>query len=187
MIEEFFDVLDEQGKFTGLVCPRSIVHQNGYFHATVHIWVINQTCDILLQKRSPQKDTHPGLWDISCAGHLSDGDSSLDAAVRELKEELGIAVANPSQFQYLFQVFSSYISVDPLIKDNEFSDVYILRIDDEIATIKFSTEEISEIKYVSPAEFEKMVAMADPSLVPHDEEYRKILDYLNINAPPLVN
>lgn len=186
-MEEYFDVLDERGKGTGQVCPRSIVHQNGYFHATVHIWVINQTCDILLQKRSSQKDTHPGLWDISCAGHLSDGDRSLDAAVRELKEELGIVVANPSQFQYLFQVFSSYVSSDQLIKDNEFSDVYVLRIDNEIATIQFCTEEISEIKYVSPAEFGKMVSTADPSLVPHDEEYRKILDYLNINTPPLAN
>jgi isopentenyl-diphosphate delta-isomerase type 1 len=180
VIEEYFDVLDEQGYSTGQVCPRTIVHRNGYFHATVHIWVLNYSGEILLQKRSLQKDTHPGLWDISCAGHLSDGDSSLDAAVRELNEELRITITDSSQFHYLFKIFSSYISADKVIKDNEFSDVYLLRIDNDIATFKFCTQEISEIRYVSPAEFENMVSSADSSLVPHDEEYRKIREYLNV-------
>jgi isopentenyl-diphosphate delta-isomerase type 1 len=177
LTEEFFDVLDKDGKSTGQVCPRSIVHQNGYYHATVHVWVVNESGEILLQKRSAQKDTHPGLWDISCAGHLTAGDTPLDAAVRELYEELGISVDTPSRFQFLFRVFKSYISPDQSIKDNEFSDVFILQVaDTEI--IRFSHEEISEVKYVLPALLENMVSNADPALVPHDEEYFKFLVYL---------
>jgi isopentenyl-diphosphate delta-isomerase type 1 len=180
--EEFFDVLDQSGKLTGNVCPRSIVHRNGYFHATAHVWIVNQSGEVLLQKRSLQKDTHPGLWDISCAGHLSAGDTSLDAAVRELNEELGISVAELSQLHYLFRIFSSYISSNSLIKDNEFSDVYILRIDNT-TMIQFCPEEISEIKYISPAELEKLVSVADPGIVCHDEEYRKIVAYLRVCNP----
>ncbi len=177
MIEEFFDVLDKDGKLTGQVCPRSIVHQNGYFHATVHVWVVNESGEVLLQKRSMHKDTHPGLWDISCAGHLSAGDSPLDAAVRELYEELGISIDTPSRFQFLFRVYKSYISPDQSIKDNEFSDVFLLQVaDTEI--IQFSPEEISEVKYVTTATLAKMVSTADPELVPHDDECGKILEYL---------
>jgi isopentenyl-diphosphate delta-isomerase type 1 len=177
LIEEFFDVLDKDGKPTGQVCPRSIVHQNGYYHATVHIWVVNESGKILLQKRSAQKDTHPGLWDISCAGHLSAGDTPLDAAVRELYEELGISIDTPSRFKFLFRVFNSYVSPDQSIKDNEFSDVFILQIAD-IEIIRFSHEEISEVKYVAPAALENMASAADPELVPHDEEFGKFLGYL---------
>lgn len=177
MVEEFFDILDENGKKTGQVCPRSIVHKNGYFHATVHVWVVNESGNVLLQKRSMQKDTHPGLWDISCAGHLSAGDTPLDAAVRELNEELGITIDTPSRFQFLFRIFKSYISPDQSIKDNEFSDVFILRVADK-EVIRIASEEISEVKYVSPAVLEMIASSADPGLVPHDQEYGMILTYL---------
>lgn len=177
MVEEFFDILDENGKKTGQVCPRTIVHQNGYFHATVHVWVVNESGEVLLQKRSMQKDTHPGLWDISCAGHLSAGDAPLDAAVRELYEELGIVIDTPSRFQFLFRIFKSYISPDESIKDNEFSDVFILQVADKEA-IRFAPEEISEVKYVVSAVLEMMVSAADPGLVLHDQEYGMILEYL---------
>jgi isopentenyl-diphosphate delta-isomerase type 1 len=177
LVEEFFDILDENGKKTGQVCPRTIVHQNGYFHATVHVWVVNESGEVLLQKRSMQKDTHPGLWDISCAGHLSAGDAPLDAAVRELYEELGIVIDTPSRFQFLFRIFKSYISPDESIKDNEFSDVFILQVADKEA-IRFAPEEISEVKYVVSAVLEMMVSAADPGLVLHDQEYGMILEYL---------
>ncbi|HEX2956649.1 MAG TPA: NUDIX domain-containing protein [Chitinispirillaceae bacterium] len=177
MIEEFFDVLDKDGNMIGQVCPRNTVHKNGYFHATVHVWVVNESGNILLQKRSMQKDTHPGLWDISCAGHLSAGDTPLDAAVRELYEELGISIDTTSRFQFLFRVFKSYISPDQSINDNEFSDVFILRVADT-EKIRFCTEEISEVKFVSLTTLGKMVSAADRELVPHYEEYGKILEYL---------
>lgn len=177
MIEEFFDVLDKDGKQTGQVCPRHIVHQNGYFHATVHVWVVNESGEVLLQKRSLQKDTHPGLWDISCAGHLSAGDTVLDAAVRELYEELGISIDTPSRFQFLFRRFHSYLSPDKSIKDNEFSDVFLLQVA-ETERVRFCIEEISEVKFVSIDTFEAMISTADPELVPHEEEYSNVLEFL---------
>ena len=40
------------------------------------------------------------MLDISCAGHLVAGDSSLDGAIRELKEELNIDV-KPEELQFI--------------------------------------------------------------------------------------
>ena len=73
---------------------RSMVHHYGKRHRTAHIWVVNRMMDgsyqVLLQKRSRKKDSYPGCYDISSAGHIHAGDTYLPSAQRELAEELGI-------------------------------------------------------------------------------------------------
>jgi len=90
MKEEYFDVLDEFGNKTGLIKSRTNVHKDGDWHKAVHIWIINNKNEILLQRRCPTKDSDPNMLDISCAGHLIQGDDSITGALRELKEELNL-------------------------------------------------------------------------------------------------
>ena len=178
MTEELFDVLDNNGRHLGRVCTRSIAHRHGYVHATIHVWVMNFTGDILLQKRSMTKDTHPGLWDISCAGHVNAGETAINAAVRELYEELGLSV-DCSVLRFLFSNFQSYASSDGTIHDNEFSDVYLLTIkSDQI--LRFDPQEIDAIKFVTIDTLKKMIDSADPLLVPHNEEYHKLIDIVSV-------
>lgn len=74
MSEEYFDILDSNGKPTGKSKPRSKVHQDGDWHACVHVWFINyEKKEVLVQKRVKTKDSWPGYYDISVAGHLSAG------------------------------------------------------------------------------------------------------------------
>lgn len=175
--DEFIDILDSTGKSTGQVCPRSLVHKYGYFHATVHIWVANSTPELLLQKRSSSKDIYPGMWDISCAGHLVAGDTSHDAAIRELYEELGIEVAI-SDLHFVCSTVQTYSSPDGLIQDNEFTDVYFLTLQND-QVLRSNPQEIDVLKYVSMETFSRMVTSADPQLVPHNmDEYQKIIEIL---------
>ena len=71
-----------------------MAHLDGSLHPTSHIWIVRRNhssgWDLLLQKRSLSKDSNPGCYDISSAGHVSAGDTYLPAALRELGEELGI-------------------------------------------------------------------------------------------------
>ena len=67
---EYFDVLDELGNKTGEIKEREQVHKDGNWHRAVHIWIINDLCEILLQKRSLKKENHPNMWHVSCAGHI---------------------------------------------------------------------------------------------------------------------
>jgi isopentenyldiphosphate isomerase len=85
---EYIDTITPDGNLTGESRPRDEVHKNGIWHRSVHIWVLNDKEELLIQRRALQKESHPGMWDVSCAGHIGSGDSSLQAAVRELKEEL---------------------------------------------------------------------------------------------------
>lgn len=91
---ELFDVLTREGEKTGVVRERGVAHRDGSPHATSHVWVVRENgengYDILLQKRSACKDSYPGHYDISSAGHVAAGDNYLESAVRELWEELGI-------------------------------------------------------------------------------------------------
>ncbi|XP_040956655.1 nudix hydrolase 3-like isoform X2 [Gossypium hirsutum] len=60
---------------------RGDVHRDGDYHKAVHIWIFTEsTQELLLQKRTDCKDSWPRLWDISSAGHISAGDSSLITA-----------------------------------------------------------------------------------------------------------
>eukprot|EP01119_Soliformovum_irregulare_P014431 TRINITY_DN3947_c0_g1_i2.p1 TRINITY_DN3947_c0_g1~~TRINITY_DN3947_c0_g1_i2.p1 ORF type:complete len:185 (+),score=48.17 TRINITY_DN3947_c0_g1_i2:17-571(+) len=75
--EEYLDVLDENGKFTGISHPRSQVHREGLWHRVVHVWIVNSKGQVLLQQRTLNKESWPGMWDISSAGHISAGEGSL--------------------------------------------------------------------------------------------------------------
>ena len=74
----------------GKVKEKMQAHEDGNFHRTAHIWIINNKKELLLQKRSASKKSHPNCWDISAAGHIRSGESVMDGALRELKEELGV-------------------------------------------------------------------------------------------------
>ncbi|KAL1141728.1 hypothetical protein V6Z11_A11G049400 [Gossypium hirsutum] len=88
---EYLDVLTKIGKKIGKKIgsskPRHVpsflgdVHRDGDYHKAVHVWIFTEsTQELLLQKRTDCKDSWPGLWDISSAGHISAGDSSLITA-----------------------------------------------------------------------------------------------------------
>nr|KJB16150.1 hypothetical protein B456_002G214900 [Gossypium raimondii] len=78
---EYLDVLTKIGKKIGVSKPRGDVHRDGDYHKAVHVWnFAERTQELLLQKRADCKDSWPGLWDISSAGHISAGDSSLITA-----------------------------------------------------------------------------------------------------------
>ena len=87
--EEMFDVVD-MNDFVIDQADRNSVHRNKLIHRAVHVFILNRNDEILLQKRSLLKDTCPGLWGSSASGHLDSGEEYESAAIRELKEELGI-------------------------------------------------------------------------------------------------
>ena len=92
-MKELLDVVDEKGCPTGEVVDREYAHLNGIRHRTAHLWLLRkhgESTQILLQKRCKTKDSFPGCYDISSAGHIPAGVDYKTSAIRELKEELGI-------------------------------------------------------------------------------------------------
>ena len=92
MQEEIFDVVDERDQPIGRLSRRE-VHRQGLRHRAVHVLVFNRNGEIFLQKRSILKDNFPGAWDSSAAGHLDCGEDYDACAIREVREELGLSLA----------------------------------------------------------------------------------------------
>ena len=92
MNEEIFDVVNERDEVIDRR-PRSEVHARGLLHRAVHVLVFNARDELFLQKRSMKKDCFPGTWDSSASGHLDRGEGYDACAVREVREELGVALA----------------------------------------------------------------------------------------------
>jgi len=93
--DELFEVVDDADQVIG--CRRRAeVHAHGLKHRAVHVFAFAPQGELFLQKRSHLKDSCPGLWDSSSAGHLDVGESYVACAIREVGEELGLhSLASP--------------------------------------------------------------------------------------------
>ncbi|KAG7590750.1 Peptidase family M49 [Arabidopsis suecica] len=182
MAEEHFDVLTKSGEKTGVTKPRGEVHRDGDYHRAVHVWIFVETSQqLLLQLRSDDKDSWPGQWDISSAGHISAGDPSLISAQRELQEELGVKLPKDA-FEKIFVFLQECVTNDGKFINNEFNDVYLVTILHPIPLEAFTLqkEEVSAVKYVPYEEYRNFLAKEDPAYVPYDVngEYGKLFDII---------
>lgn len=165
---EWLDVVDAQGRPTGERVSREQAHREGVRHRTAHVWILRKKdgeTQILLQKRSDDKDSHPGCYDISSAGHIPAGQEFLPSALRELKEELGVEAA-PEQLIYCGQRrfhFESEFHGRPFI-DNQVSNVYALWLDREAQDFTLQAEEVSEVRWFA---FEDAVRAVAENRIPH--------------------
>lgn len=92
MNEEIFDVVNERDEVIDRK-PRQEVHARGLWHRAVHVLVFNARGEVFLQKRSMKKDIAAGKWDSSSSGHLDTGEDYDACAVREVREEIGLVLA----------------------------------------------------------------------------------------------
>lgn len=150
---ELFDVLDEDGRKTGVVRERSLVHMDGVPHGTAHIWVVrkngDKTYDLLLQKRSRGKDSYPGCYDISSAGHVQAGDEFLPSAVRELKEELGIEAREEDlEFAGFHKGYMEDMFYGSMFRDSEVSAVYVYRKTVDADQLTLQKEEVESVMWM---------------------------------------
>ncbi|XP_020890544.1 nudix hydrolase 3 [Arabidopsis lyrata subsp. lyrata] len=182
MAEEHLDVLTKSGEKTGVTKPRGEVHRDGDYHRAVHVWIfVETTQELLLQLRSDDKDSWPGQWDISSAGHISAGDPSLISAQRELHEELGVKLPKDA-FEKIFVFLQECVTNDGKFINNEFNDVYLVTILHPIPLEAFTLqkEEVSAVNYVPYEEYRNFLAKEDPAYVPYDVngEYGKLFDII---------
>lgn len=150
-MSELFDVVDEKGIPTGEIVERSLAHKNGTRHRTAHIWVIKEKegrISVLLQKRAMNKDSFPGRFDTSSAGHIQAGDEPKESAIRELGEELGI-FAREEELEYAgtFNINYEKEFHDKIFRDNEVAFVYVYKKPVEIEKLTIQKEELDLVEW----------------------------------------
>ena len=143
MDELLTQVTDDDSAVLGPI-SRRLCHGNpALIHRSVHVLVLSPAGRVLLQKRSMRKDTQPGKWDTSVAGHVGFGQSYEEAARREAEEELGLKLGK------LAFLYSSRIR-NTVESENIRTFLHVTA-----GPFQPSTEEIDEIRFWSRAEIER--------------------------------
>ena len=161
-MEELFDVCTAQGVPTGRTCPRSEVHRRGLWHRSSHLWLFDGRGRVLLQQRHPGKETDPGRWDIAVAGHLSAGQSPLEAMVREAREELGLAL-DPGTLTFLGALSKEDLS--PEFVDREWQHLFAGHWDGGVEDLILQADEVVGVRWMAVDEFRRAVEAGDPGYV----------------------
>lgn len=143
--DERFDVLDPDGRPTGVSKRRGDIHRDGDWHGALHIWVGGIGADgvsfVLFQRRSLTKDTWPGYLDTTIGGHLRSGET-LDETVREAEEEIGLAVGL-ADLTFVGRRFVD--GGDGIARDREIQSVYAVRCDQPLVDYRLHPEEVSAL------------------------------------------
>jgi len=127
---ELFDVVTADGRPTGRAKARAPVHRDGDWHRAVHVWIVGQDEGgegfLLVQRRSPAKDTWPGRLDATVGGHLRTGEGIAEA-LREAEEEVGVAAAL-DDLRWL-GTRRAVNEAEQGVRDRELQEVFLLRDD----------------------------------------------------------
>ena len=154
---ELLRVVDKNGNFTGEIFDREYIHDNNLLHNEVSVFILNSNKEILLQKRSMTKRFNPGKWGL-CSGHVSYDETLEDAALREIKEEIGLDIGlgdlNPigDKLVPLYDK-GAHITYHYYIKVDKSSDEFIIQ-----------KEELSEVKWFLIDDILKMIKSEDNSI-----------------------
>lgn len=147
---ELLDIVDKNGAFTGEIVERKKAQELGLLHWEVIIVVVNEKKQILLQKRSANKKHFPNKWAL-CSGLVISGESCDEAAVRELKEELGVE----------FQISDLHLLEGNL---NLTRFYYVITNYDESQFV-IQKEELSSVKWFDLDEILEKVNSGDDSII----------------------
>ena len=147
---EKFDLYDINRKFTGVVINRGDNVPSGYYRAVVHLIIFNSQGEMLIQQRSDNKKNWPSKWDISVGGCVISGEDSLQAIIRESKEELGLDLSK----ELTRPVFT--------FNFNEgFDDIYLLNMDIDLNKIVLQEEEVQAVRWETIDNIFKMIKNDD--------------------------
>ena len=174
-MSELIEVLDENGNRTGEILTREEIHKKGLCHKIVVIAIIDVKGNILMQQRSKKRLTNPEKWDVTAAGHVSSGQTSTEAAIRETLEEVGIKV-NEKELEYIL-TYKNKKFVDENYIDNQIFDCYIVKRDQiNLKDVKIQESEVEQVKLCNKKQFSEIIESGN--IVKRDELYKKIIEYL---------
>lgn len=153
-VQELVEFTDDHDRPLG-VMPLPDVHRQSLRHRSVLVLVYNLKNKLYLQKRSEVKSLYPSRFDLSAAGHVRSGEARLDAAARELRQELGL-VADRLRL----------VSAVPASRETGFEFVTLYSAGKFAAEPKPNPKEVSDGMFVDHAELAYMVGKFRELLTP---------------------
>lgn len=168
---EFRDIYDKEGNITRHRLPAGVNLHKGEYLRMVEAWIVDRKNRILLQQRSFGCIIYPGYWTLT-TGHFQSGESTEDACIREIKEELGITV-KPKNVQL----------IDHITRDTDehlLWDIVLVKKTIRKRHMKINPVEVNDVRWVTTKQLREIVNDDNVFYYP---EMMDIIDYIeNIDA-----
>ena len=151
---ELWDLYDAQRNLTGRTVDRAqpfrpyLPGETKYYHLVVHVWLVNSRGEFLIDQRSPEKHMFPLMWE-TCGGSALAGEDSLTAALREFREEIGIALL-PERGERVLTFRRDEGHYD-------FLDIWLFRQDVGLADFVPQPGETVQARFATPEEILRMI------------------------------
>lgn len=166
MSEEMLDVYTRDGKYIGIRTRAECHTENpGFYHKPAWSWVYNSKGEILIQKRAMSKKRFAGYWDMACAGHVDAGETPMEGAIREAKEEIGLDVSE-KDIKFMGE----------LIEDEDYweiGQIFFIKADKDINEFILDKNEVEEVKWISFDELKEL--LYSDIWAPCTEEYKTLV------------
>jgi isopentenyldiphosphate isomerase len=148
---------------------RHEAHTKGYWHRVAHIWIYNSRNEILVQQRSWEKDSNPGMWEPFFGGHIPAGRDYTEAALDELREELHL---EPPEEEFTFlKIFKNETG-------KEFVYLFTLKWDRPVDASLIEKEEIQTIEWQQMATVKEQATNVKNTQWSHIGHEKEVIELL---------
>jgi len=157
---EYLDIYDENGNHIGKE-ERGIVHRDALWHKTIHCWLYDTNGNVFFQRRTEEKTLY-----TTASGHISAGETLIEAFAREIKEEIGVLVDyNKAELvDVITFVMDREKSDGSMFRDRVFANIYVCEFKDELNTFDFDPNELLGLVRVNAKEALELFKKEDGSI-----------------------
>lgn len=179
-LSEQIEILDKFGQKSGKVKSRKQIHLDSDWHASAHIYIVNQQNQVLLQRRSMKKLILPGMLACPVGGHISAGSDPIATAIKEAEEEANLKLTS-DDLKYLGIGRAIYDSPQPIqgLHEREFIHTFIYEQTGSF-DVNHKNEEVDGFYWLDLTEFKQMVRTKSDKLIPCWIIYEMVIDYLEV-------
>lgn len=148
---EVWDLYNEKRELLGIDHIRGEQLPIDGYHLVVHVWIRNSKGEYLISQRSANRPTYPLMWEC-VGGSVVKGEKSLQGAVREVKEEVGVDLI-PENGRLLFTMTRKIIDGKIF---NDITDVWLFDYDGEVNLSNATTDEVAQVAWMSRSQIQEL-------------------------------
>lgn len=142
-VEDQVVLVDSRDNVIGTM-PKLEAHEKGVLHRAISVFIFNRDGDLLLQRRADSKYHSAGLWSNTCCSHPYPDERPHLAAIRRLREEMGIECGLRFAFAFLYRA-----ELDSGLTEHELDHVYVGEFEGDPQP---DPDEVGEWRWISPGE-----------------------------------
>ena len=151
---EKWDLYTKYREKTGKDHIRGEEIPEGCYHLVVHVWIRNSKGEYLISQRSADRPTFPLMWEC-VGGSVLKGENSIEGALREVKEEVGLDLDQEGGRLLFTKIRGQDMKYEGKVY-NDIMDVWLFSYDGELQLEAATTDEVADCRWMTVSEIRKL-------------------------------